>query len=86
MSFWMATGSSKTLVIVKLIEFLHTLIHRGEILREILVLAHRDDLLEQLRQHINEYNLNGGLYIRLVELRDYADVRSTPPPSSPPKK
>ncbi len=80
MSFWMATGSGKTLVIVKLIEFLHTLIHRGEIpSREILVLAHRDDLLEQLRQHINEYNLNGGLYIRLVELRDYADVRVNAP-------
>lgn len=80
MSFWMATGSGKTLVIVKLIEFLHTLIHRGEIPpREILILAHRDDLLEQLRQHINEYNLNGGLYIRLVELRDYADVRVNAP-------
>lgn len=80
MSFWMATGSGKTLVIVKLIEFLHILIQRGEIpAREILVLAHRDDLLEQLRQHINEYNLNGGLYIRLVELRDYADVKINAP-------
>jgi len=47
--------------------------------REILILTHRDDLLEQLRQHINEYNLNGGLYIRLVELRDYADVRVNAP-------
>ena len=80
MSFWMATGSGKTLVIVKLIELLHTLIQRGEIpAREILILAHRDDLLEQLRQHVNEFNASGDLFIRLVELRDYADVKFNPP-------
>ncbi len=80
MSFWMATGSGKTLVIVKLIELLHALIQRGEIpSREILVLAHRDDLLEQLRQHVNDFNANGTFFIRLVELRDYADVKFNPP-------
>jgi hypothetical protein len=48
MSFWMATGSGKTLIIVKLIELLGTLMQRKEIPKnDILFLAHRDDLLEQ---------------------------------------
>lgn len=80
MSFWMATGSGKTLVIVKLIELLHNLIERGEIpAHDILVLAHRDDLLEQLRSHIEEFNSGGGLFIRLRELREYAEVKHDSP-------
>ena len=76
MSFWMATGSGKTLVIVKLLEMLWVLIQRGEIpIHDALVLAHRDDLLEQLRQHVDEFNAGGGLYIRLHELREYAEVK-----------
>lgn len=79
MSFWMATGSGKTLVIVKMIEFLHRLMRRGEIpTRDILVLAHRDDLLDQLRQHVTDFNAGGDLYIRLHELRDYPEVKRTP--------
>jgi len=46
MSFWMATGSGKTLIIVKLIELLGKLIAEKEIpAGDILFLAHRDDLL-----------------------------------------
>lgn len=78
--FWMATGSGKTLVIVKLIELLHGLIARGEIPNhDILILAHRDDLLEQLQSHIAEFNTAGGLYIRLHELRDYSEVKRAAP-------
>ena len=69
--FWMATGSGKTLVIVKLVELLHELIKRGEIPNnDILILAHRDDLLAQLQEHISDYNTTGGFYIDLQELRD----------------
>ncbi len=78
--FWMATGSGKTLVIVKLVEILHELIQRGEIPNhDILILAHRDDLLEQLRQHISEYNTTGSLYINLQELRDYSEIKRNQP-------
>lgn len=75
--FWMATGSGKTLVLVKLIEILETLMQRGEIpTRDILVLTHREDLLKQLRAHVDEYNAAGGnLFIRLRELKAYADVK-----------
>jgi hypothetical protein len=39
------------------------------------VLAHREDLLAQLRLHVEEFNRGGGLHIRLRELRDYPDVK-----------
>ena len=78
--FWMATGSGKTLVIVKLVEILHELIKRREIPdNDILILAHRDDLLEQLQEHINDYNTTGGFYIRLEELRDYSEIKRVQP-------
>lgn len=80
MSFWMATGSGKTLVIVKLIELLRDLIRRGEIpAYDILVLAHRDELLEQLQKHVDDFNANGRLFIRLCELRQYAEVKRESP-------
>ncbi|HQF90430.1 MAG TPA: DEAD/DEAH box helicase family protein, partial [Methanofastidiosum sp.] len=57
MSFWMATGSGKTLIIVKLIELLGLLISKGEIPKnDILFLAHRDDLLDQFKNHVEEFN------------------------------
>jgi len=57
MSFWMATGSGKSLVIVKLIELLHNLM-KNELLPDnrILFLTHRPDLIEQLKEHIVEFN------------------------------
>jgi type III restriction enzyme len=80
MAFWMATGSGKTLVIVKLIEILHELMRRKEIPnRDILILAHRDDLLEQLITHVNEFNTVGDLTIHLHELRDYNEVKFASP-------
>jgi hypothetical protein len=81
MGFWMATGSGKTLVIVKLIELLAMLIGRGEIPPgDILFLTHRDDLLEQLRRHVAEFNRGrGGFYIVLRELKEYAAVKRETP-------
>ena len=77
MGFWMATGSGKTLVIVKLIEILSALMRGEEIPNnDILVLTHREDLLQQLRDHVNEYNASGGsLFIRLKELKEYSEVK-----------
>ncbi|NPB03430.1 MAG: DEAD/DEAH box helicase family protein [Thermotogae bacterium] len=74
--FWMATGSGKTLVIVKLIEILWKLMQRGEIPRNnILVLTHRDDLIEQFKRHVDEFNWHRRDFnIVLKELREYEDV------------
>lgn len=77
MGFWMATGSGKTLVIVKLIEILTHLIRRGEIPAcDLLFLTHRDDLMEQLKRHVQEFNrAQSHLRIVLRDLRDYATVK-----------
>jgi DNA-binding transcriptional regulator GbsR (MarR family) len=77
MSFWMATGSGKTLVIVKLIEILARLIQLQEVPPcDILFLTHRDDLIEQLRRHVKEFNAShSDLSIILRELKDYAVVK-----------
>lgn len=81
MSFWMATGSGKTIVIVKLVEVLATLIRRGEIPEhDILILSHRDDLLEQIREQVADFNaLGGDLHIQLHELRDLPEVKRRNP-------
>ena len=77
MSFWMATGSGKTLIIVKLIELLGKLIAEKELpVGDILYLAHRDDLLDQFKNHVEEFNsFNFDIKINLKSLRDYDSVK-----------
>lgn len=77
MCLWMATGSGKTLVIIKLIQILKRLIELGEIPNyDILILTHRDDLITQLKRHVDEFNYaNNEVFIDLKELKDYANVK-----------
>jgi superfamily II DNA or RNA helicase len=79
MGFWMATGSGKTLVIVKLIELLSGLMNLKLIpKKDILFLTHRDDLIGQFKGHVEEFN-EGRMpskIIQLYELKDYEDVKS----------
>jgi type III restriction enzyme len=77
MSFWMATGSGKTLIIVKLIELLGKLIAEKELPNgDILFLTHRDDLLDQFKNHIDEFNsFNFETRINLKNLRDYESIK-----------
>lgn len=79
--FWMATGSGKTLVLLKLIEILRGLIQRGEIpAHDILILSCRDDLIQQLKKHVHEFNAaHSDLFIHLRELREYADAKRDNP-------
>lgn len=80
MCFWMATGSGKTLVIINLIQILKALIERGEIPPyDFLVLTHRDDLIEQLKKHVDEFNYGSGTKIILKELKGYPEVKKQPP-------
>jgi len=80
MSFWMATGSGKSLVIIKLIEVLKGLIARGEVPPwDILILTHRDDLIQQLKRHIEDFNYaNSEVCIRLRELKEYPEIKGQP--------
>ncbi len=77
MSFWMATGSGKTLVIVKVIELLAKLIQSKQIPEnEILFLTYREDLIEQFKNHIEEFNAsNSGITISLYNLKNYEKIK-----------
>ncbi len=75
MGFWMATGSGKTLVMIKLIEFLHRLIQNHEIPdRNFLILAPSDYLLSQIKTTIDEFNQTG-LFLDLVPLTSLSRAR-----------
>ena len=74
--FWMATGSGKSLVIIKLIEILHELKKRGSIPDEdTLFLTYREDLIDQIKVHIDEFNSFSPLKIRYWDLKEYDNVK-----------
>ena len=76
MCFWMATGSGKTIVLIKLIQILKILMERKEIPEyDILFLTHRDDLLEQFKKMVDEVNLANASKIELRELKEYPEVK-----------
>lgn len=71
-SFWMATGSGKTLVLVKIIEILKQLTELGEIPNnDILILTANDALITQIKKHIDEYNFASRYHINVHDLKDY---------------
>ncbi|MHA1338477.1 MAG: DEAD/DEAH box helicase family protein [Promethearchaeota archaeon] len=81
MGFWMATGSGKTLVIVKLIYILIILIKRKEIPPcDILFLTHREDLIVQFKEFLNEFNefqyfKNNSIKLDLRDLKEYPEIK-----------
>lgn len=77
MSFWMATGSGKTLLIVKMFVILKRLMKNFNIPEgDIMFLAPRDDLIEQLKNEVDEFNQTpGNPWIELINLKDYNDVK-----------
>ncbi|AIJ05479.1 hypothetical protein JH146_0630 [Methanocaldococcus bathoardescens] len=79
-SFWMATGSGKTLLIIKLVEILKMLMDLNEIpKKDILILTHRDDLINQLKKHVDEFNelsAERGFKIHLFELTEYDKIKN----------
>ena len=82
MGFWMATGSGKTIVLVKLLEILHLLMRRAEIpVCDVLMLTHREDLIEQFQRTISEYNHapDAPMHIELRELREYPEAKRETP-------
>jgi len=72
--FWMATGSGKTLVLVKTIEHIDYLMAQGLIPeKEILILMPKEDLIDQLKEEVRVYNEShmGGRTISLINLAEY---------------
>jgi hypothetical protein len=82
MGFWMATGSGKTLVLVKMLEIVHLLMRRAEIPTcDVLMLTHREDLLDQFHRTVAEFNAaaDAPMHIELRELRDYPEAKREMP-------
>lgn len=82
MSFWMATGSGKTLVIVKLLVLLGYLMQNNKIpKKDILFLTYRDDLIDQFQKHICEFNSSEhNITLNLIDLKQYAASKRNPTP------
>ncbi len=83
MAFWMATGSGKSLIIIKAIEILDYLqsVHLIP-QREILVLFPREDLINQFKKLVDEYNKSIKKRIRFLNLKEYLDRPPLPEPST----
>lgn len=76
MSFWMATGSGKTVVLIKLIALLDKLKQFKLIPNnDILILTYREDLIEQIKQHIKEFNKKATRKIKFWDLKEYDKVK-----------
>jgi hypothetical protein len=72
--FWMATGSGKSLVLIKTIELLDYLQSQGLIpKKEIMLLLPREDLIQQFTKEINEFNKGKQRQIELISLKKYED-------------
>ena len=75
-SFWMATGSGKSIVMIKLISILHQMAFKGYIPKnDILVLAPTDKILEQIKEQIELFNRYSNIKIELVSLKEYESVK-----------
>jgi superfamily II DNA or RNA helicase len=75
-SFWMATGSGKTLVMVKLIELLHHLMKKRLIPpKDILILAPKDEILNQIKKHIDTYNQNAVIQIEMRNIKEWERMK-----------
>lgn len=74
-SFWMATGSGKSIVMIKLIALLHSLMTNGEFPKKpIMLLVPNEKILEQFRAHIAEYNAHQSKAISIKDLKDYENA------------
>lgn len=72
--FWMATGSGKSLVIIKTIELLDYLMTQKLIpTKEIMILLPREDLIKQLTKEIHDFNKGRSKQIELVNLKKYEE-------------
>ena len=72
MSFWMATGSGKTLVIIKMIEILSNLIKIKEIpTKEILISSENEAIIKQIAEHIKTYNRANDIKIEFIPLKKF---------------
>jgi len=74
--FWMATGSGKSLVLIKTIELIDYLVSQGLIpKKEIMLLLPREDLIKQFTKEIDEFNKGRERKIELINLKSYEEEK-----------
>lgn len=74
-SFWMATGSGKTIVMIKLVVLLSVLMKRGQIPQKpIMLLAPNDKILGQFRAQIQAFNAFNTTQIHARDLKDFEKI------------
>jgi superfamily II DNA or RNA helicase len=72
--FWMATGSGKSVVLIKTIELLDYLQNKKLIpKKEIMLLLPREDLIKRFKQETDEFNKNREKPIELVNMQNYEE-------------
>ena len=77
-SFWMATGSGKSIVMIKLISLMQKLMKNGEIeSKPIMLLVPNDKILHQFKTHIQSFNAYQPIQITCNEIKAY-DNQSLP--------
>lgn len=76
-AYWMATGSGKTLVMIKLIAVLGDLINKGLIpKKDVLILAPKDEILNQIKEHIDKFNKGSEISINLRSVKEYERAKN----------
>lgn len=71
-SFWMATGSGKSIVMIKLISLMQRLMKSGEIeSKPIMLLVPNDKILDQFKTHIQSFNTYQPIQITCKEIKEY---------------
>jgi len=76
--FWMATGSGKSLVLIKTIEVLDYLQQQKLIPeKEIMLLLPREDLINQFKKEVNDFNNGRDRKIELINLKNYEDDKQS---------
>ena len=77
--FWMATGSGKSLVIIKTIEILDHFMNLELIpKKEMMILLPREDLILQFQKEVDEFNEQRDKEIELINLKGYEQDKQNP--------
>ena len=79
-SFWMATGSGKTIVMIKLIVLLDFLYSNSIIGKKpIMLIAPNENILNQFKEHINYYNnYNSSKNIVIKDIKEFEYANNNP--------
>lgn len=75
-SFWMATGSGKTIIMIKIITLINKLCNDNIIPKKsIMLLVPNDKILNQFKENIQKYNNHNSEFIKIKELKEWQNLK-----------